>query len=317
MIVRQKKNGITLIALVVTIVVLLILAGASIAMLVGENGIINKAKQAKRENLESQLLEELKLKVIDIQIQKQGEATLQDIVDNLKSDTENEYIISLTQIINPSEVEEVTDVSNNTEIYVIYKNYQFKIDDKKEITLIGKMEASSSKYMYAKTGLTCYLDTTLKGTKEENVWKDASGNGINATLHGCQWNENGLYFDGVDDYASLGNLDYGNYTLEVICETPTLNASKVIIGNVEAGGYSIETSENNQFESAAYINGKYDLLKDSSTIEVDAKYKITATCNGREHKMYINGELKNSSTTENGLIELPDKNTIMIIRSKS
>ena len=47
----KKQNGITLIALVVTIIVLIILAGVSIAMLVGENGIITQAQRAK-ENAE-------------------------------------------------------------------------------------------------------------------------------------------------------------------------------------------------------------------------------------------------------------------------
>ena len=46
---KQKKNenAITLIALVVTIVVLLILAGISISMVLGNNGLITKAKEAK------------------------------------------------------------------------------------------------------------------------------------------------------------------------------------------------------------------------------------------------------------------------------
>ena len=43
------KNGITLIALVVTIVVLLILAGVTISLLLDENGIIKKSKDARRE----------------------------------------------------------------------------------------------------------------------------------------------------------------------------------------------------------------------------------------------------------------------------
>ena len=43
---KNSKNGITLVALVVTIVVLLILAGVTITMLVGDNGIIKKAKDA-------------------------------------------------------------------------------------------------------------------------------------------------------------------------------------------------------------------------------------------------------------------------------
>mgnify|MGYP005803152487 FL=1 len=45
----KKQNGITLIALVVTIIVLIILAGVSINMLVGENGIINMAQRAKED----------------------------------------------------------------------------------------------------------------------------------------------------------------------------------------------------------------------------------------------------------------------------
>lgn len=46
---KKKNGGITLIALVVTIVVLLILAGVSISMLGGENGIITQANNAKTE----------------------------------------------------------------------------------------------------------------------------------------------------------------------------------------------------------------------------------------------------------------------------
>ena len=46
---NKKQRGITLIALVITIIVLLILAGVSIAMLTGENGILTQAQKAKNE----------------------------------------------------------------------------------------------------------------------------------------------------------------------------------------------------------------------------------------------------------------------------
>ena len=42
----KKENGITLVALVVTIVVLLILAGVSIRLVLGQNGLVNRAKEA-------------------------------------------------------------------------------------------------------------------------------------------------------------------------------------------------------------------------------------------------------------------------------
>ena len=46
----RKENGITLIALVITIIVLLILAGVTIAMLSGENGLLTRASSTSKEN---------------------------------------------------------------------------------------------------------------------------------------------------------------------------------------------------------------------------------------------------------------------------
>ncbi len=45
----KTKNGITLVALVITIIVLLILAGITISLTIGEDGIITKAMQAKEQ----------------------------------------------------------------------------------------------------------------------------------------------------------------------------------------------------------------------------------------------------------------------------
>ena len=49
----KEMKGITLVALVVTIVVLLILAGVSINLVLGDNGIITKAKEAQRKSAEA------------------------------------------------------------------------------------------------------------------------------------------------------------------------------------------------------------------------------------------------------------------------
>ena len=55
---RKNSNGITLIALVITIIVLLILAGVSISMLTGDNGILTQAQNAKNRTEEAQKEEE-------------------------------------------------------------------------------------------------------------------------------------------------------------------------------------------------------------------------------------------------------------------
>ena len=59
----KGKNGITLIALVITIIVLLILAGVTIATLTGDNGILTKAQNAKEKNAQKTVEEQINLAV--------------------------------------------------------------------------------------------------------------------------------------------------------------------------------------------------------------------------------------------------------------
>lgn len=59
----KSQKGITLIALVITIIVLLILAGVTIAMLTGKNGILNKATGAVSETEKATAEEAIKMEV--------------------------------------------------------------------------------------------------------------------------------------------------------------------------------------------------------------------------------------------------------------
>ena len=69
----KRNNGITLIALMVTIVVLLILLGATVTMLIGQNGILARTQNAKFTTEISQLKEEWNIEKLSIQMQ--GEQT--------------------------------------------------------------------------------------------------------------------------------------------------------------------------------------------------------------------------------------------------
>ena len=57
----KNQKGITLIALVITIIVLLILAGVTIAMLTGENGLLNKSKGSAAATSVAAVQEEISL----------------------------------------------------------------------------------------------------------------------------------------------------------------------------------------------------------------------------------------------------------------
>jgi len=61
---KETQNGITLIALVITIIVLLILAGVSIAMLTGQNGILTQAQNSKTVTENKSAEEKVKLSVM-------------------------------------------------------------------------------------------------------------------------------------------------------------------------------------------------------------------------------------------------------------
>ena len=84
----KNKKGITLIALVVTIVVLLILAGISISMLRGDNGIIKQASDSKLETRAGNVKENVDLWKTDNKIRKKDNQTLiskEEMLNDLKA----------------------------------------------------------------------------------------------------------------------------------------------------------------------------------------------------------------------------------------
>ena len=94
---RNNKKGITLIALIVTIIVLLILAGVSISMLSGENGIINQAKRAKNETENAARQEEEELAKIEAEKNGTGIPIVQvkdEKPGELEKEDDNTFVIN-------------------------------------------------------------------------------------------------------------------------------------------------------------------------------------------------------------------------------
>ena len=79
----KASNGITLIALVITIIVLLILAGVTIATLTGENGILTKARTAQTTTDEENTKEQIKTAVMG-SYGKDGKLNYDDLKTNLE-----------------------------------------------------------------------------------------------------------------------------------------------------------------------------------------------------------------------------------------
>ena len=80
----KESKGITLIALVITIIVLLILAGVAIATLTGDNGILKKAGDAKTQTEQAKEDENLKIAIAG-SYGTDGKLNLKDLKDNLEN----------------------------------------------------------------------------------------------------------------------------------------------------------------------------------------------------------------------------------------
>ena len=116
----RKNKGITLIALVITIIIMLILAGIAIYA-INEGKIIEQAQLAKEETEIKTATEIINMKVTTTQmntyVQKKQAATLQDLANDLCEDEEIQYV---TLASKTASIEKIT-VGDATSIYTKLK----------------------------------------------------------------------------------------------------------------------------------------------------------------------------------------------------
>ena len=146
----KKNKGITLIALVVTIIVLLILAGISITMLTGQNGILNRAGEAKTTNGVAQGEELIKVSVMDALTRGTGELTDENLRKALSSNlgTEGEDY----EIVGSKDCGWTVTIKENDKDY--------KISSTGKIGEIEKVEASSSEWRVEGNAVVEYLGSS-------------------------------------------------------------------------------------------------------------------------------------------------------------
>ena len=130
----KKENGITLIALVITIIVLLILAGVTVATLTGDNGILTKASDAKKVDEIASTLEK-------IQVEVAGSYGLDGKIDLTEL---NKNLQNIDGLIYNNEKIDLNDENNKIErlpaIVKLNKEY-FKIFDNGKVILMQTIES--------------------------------------------------------------------------------------------------------------------------------------------------------------------------------
>ena len=112
----KEMKGVTLIALVITIIVLLILAGVSIAMLTGDNGLLTKAENAKVQTEIAEIKERVKTDILGEQAGNKtaniSKSQLKTILDKYFTDVPKDYTLE-------------TEITAKAE----YGSYKMKVSD--------------------------------------------------------------------------------------------------------------------------------------------------------------------------------------------
>ena len=117
-----NKRGITLVALVITIIILLILAGVSIQAITN-TGLFENAKKAQEKSMEGQLKEEINLAIQEVQVEeisKGNGVTLETLAVQLES-----------------KLQDIECTLENDEITGEYKDYEYTINSNLEIAIEG------------------------------------------------------------------------------------------------------------------------------------------------------------------------------------
>ena len=151
---KENERGITLIALVITIIVLIILASVGIAMLTGENGILKKASTAKERTLDAEYEEKIKLAILGAR----------DNDGNFNKDLLNEELKKYGLSVKTDE-NGTTTVEANGKTYTIDNKGTLTSkdstgnDDKKEINNITAQMVAENPEKYYGLKVTNYTST--------------------------------------------------------------------------------------------------------------------------------------------------------------
>ena len=183
---KEKFNqGITLVALVVTIVVLLILAGVSLNLVLGENGIISKAMEASTKTVQAQQNSEIEMNLLE---QELANATKEpDPAEGVKMPTGFYYVggTKTSGIVISDNVNDKDKYKNKAVVGTDLLGNQY-------VWIPCTTDSTSSKLQYARTewGVEEDGDDNSRAIKDELTLTDASvtysdadtANGINADV---------------------------------------------------------------------------------------------------------------------------------------
>ena len=295
---NNTSNGITLIALVITIIVLLILAGISISMLTGQNGILNRAQEAKEKTQLAGIKEKLQMEIMS-SYGIDGNIDITQLNENLKNiGIENVKITSLpakieieghTFVVNGSgSINNLITMSEaqsdnmlkNTENYAVEDDYGNIIIIPAGFKITKNTTKVPEGIVIEDSDIVTYEDGT-KSTGNQFVWvpvgkiyttsDEATKESTSRTIKLSRYE----FADGINDYIDKD----GNIITSPSLGKPIEKENKMISGSNSSyffieditngtNGHSIDIE---QFKTNTKMNGGYYIARFEASYGVDEK----------------------------------------------
>lgn len=251
----KKENGITIIALIVTIVVLLILAGVSISLIIKRNGIISKAEVAKQETEIADEKEKINLSALAAQANnKDAVIRRNDFDKELKKFFNEDYTLEPDS---DAEEYEVTCKKSGRKYTIksgiTKKNSDYELNNNNTtFSLSPSGWTNGDVIVNVKTTIQEY---TLQTSKDGKNWNDSkeqvfSTNGI---MYARLWNGS----ESVSELQyEVNNIDKS--TPEVSATAINTNSIKISASDSESGiiGYAVTTSSTKPEKFTGVTNTK-------------------------------------------------------------
>ena len=286
------NKGITLIALVITIIILLILAGIAISTLTGENGVLSKAKKAKEEHLIEQYREEINLIILEEITERKTETKEELMIISLDTKIRKKDWVNEIYKCNGQGEEQPT-FEESTHLLVESKeHYEYLIEVNEEN---GTAKIVSVQKGTGETYQITYHPNGGEGQEETIEVRQ----GFSITLKECEYTKDQYKFVGWSKTPEgegeryLGNSKYqpeGSETLYAIWESTTVT----ITFNSNDGTSKIEQTvvakekdtklPNNTFERNGYrfvewcinSNGSGTKYQEGQTINITENLNLYA-----------------------------------------
>lgn len=287
----ESPRGITLIALVITIIILLILAGVSIGALISENGILSKGEEAKEKNKKAEYEEEIYYEITEERMERTKKAKEESFIVSIKSRIDGKDWVAKTFIYDKDGKEQTGEnIHLNNQLKVETKDgYEIYVDVDNEKNIAKIREGS-----FQKIGKNCTITYEANGGEgimpatiiERNTTINLPQNAFTRSEYNfVGWkDENGVDYRDEDSINVDKNITlYAQWQIRTY--TITYDPNGATSGTVESHinckkGDNITLRENNYIREGFTFRGwskmkstnnENDIIPVGTTIEVEGE----------------------------------------------